>query len=171
MSSSFEFKEGDRVVLLGDALIEQEQYAGWIEVMLTTAFTDRNVTFRNLGWNADTPGGESRFGLSLLQAGNEPDDEGWKQLVAQLELTKPTVVILGYGMASALEGGKSGLDKFTSDYERLVATIKTISLDARFVFLSPIRRIDNSIHSETTDVYAAAIHQIADDRSWPVRPG
>lgn len=162
LSSSFEFKEGERVVLLGDALIEQEQYAGWIEVMLTTAFADRNVTFRNLGWNADTPNGESRFGLSLLQAGNEPDDEGWKQLVAQLELTKPTVVILGYGMASALERGKSGLDNFTSDYERLVATIKTINPDARFVFLSPIRRTDNAIHSETIDLYAAAIHQIAD---------
>ena len=27
--------------------------------------------------HADTPAGDSRFGLSLLQAGHEPPDEGW----------------------------------------------------------------------------------------------
>ena len=34
----FELKEGDRVVLLGDALIEGEQRDGWIETMLTSRF-------------------------------------------------------------------------------------------------------------------------------------
>src|ERR1041384_2407567 len=71
----FELKDGDRVVFLGDTFIEREQYYGWIELMLTTRFSDRNVTFRNLGWSADTPAGDSRFGLSLLQAGKEPPDE------------------------------------------------------------------------------------------------
>ena len=64
----FELREGDRVVFLGDTLMEREQYHGWIELMLTTRFPDRNVTFRNLGWSADTPAGDSRFGLSLMQA-------------------------------------------------------------------------------------------------------
>lgn len=58
----FELKDGDRVVFLGDTFIEREQYYGWIELMLTTRFPDRNVTFRNLGWSADTPAGDSRFG-------------------------------------------------------------------------------------------------------------
>ena len=52
-AESFELKNGDRVAFLGDALIEQEQYAGWIELMMTAAFPDRDVTFRNLGWSAD----------------------------------------------------------------------------------------------------------------------
>src|SRR5256885_245808 len=94
----FELAEGDRVVLLGDTLIEREQQFGWIELMLTTSFPDRTITFRNLGWSADTPAGDSRFGLSLLQAGLEPEDEGWKQLVKQLEEARPTVVFVGYGM-------------------------------------------------------------------------
>ncbi len=34
----FELAEGDRVVFLGDTFIEQEQYSGWIELMMTTAF-------------------------------------------------------------------------------------------------------------------------------------
>src|SRR6185369_6378545 len=94
--AAFELKEGERVVFLGDTLIEREQQFGWIELMLTTSFPERNIKFRNLGWSADTPAGDSRFGLSLLQAGLEPEDEGWKQLVKQLEEAKPTVVILGY---------------------------------------------------------------------------
>lgn len=70
-----ELREGDRVVFLGDTLIEREQYHGWIELMLTARAADRNVTFRNLGWSADTPTGTSRTGLSLMQAGREPADE------------------------------------------------------------------------------------------------
>src|ERR1051325_2461293 len=93
----FELKDGDHVVFLGDTFIEREQYYGWIELMLTTRFPDRDLTFRNLGWSADTPAGDSRFGLSLLQAGKEPPDEGWKQLVRQLEDARPTVVFVGYG--------------------------------------------------------------------------
>src|SRR5215510_11439068 len=89
----FALTNGDRVVFLGDTLIEREQQFGWLELMLTTAFPERNVTFRNLSWSADTPAGDSRFGLSLLQAGLEPADEGWKQLVKQLEEARPTVVL------------------------------------------------------------------------------
>ena len=104
--SRFEFREGDRVALLGDAFIEREQYEGWIELAATTAFPDRTVTFRNLGWSADTPAGASRNGLSPLQAGLEPADEGWKQLELQLETYKPNVLITGYGMAASLPGGR-----------------------------------------------------------------
>src|SRR5687768_16753176 len=82
--AAFELKDGDRVVFLGDGFIEGEQYHGWIELMLTSRFADRNITFRNLGWSGDTPTGDSRFGLSLLQAGKEPPDEGWKNLVQQI---------------------------------------------------------------------------------------
>src|SRR5438445_2075376 len=88
----FELRDGDRVVLIGDTLIEREQHYGWIELALTTRYPNRNITFRNIGWSADTPAGDSRFGLSLLQAGLEPPDEGWKQLREQVRQLKPTVV-------------------------------------------------------------------------------
>lgn len=67
-------RSGDRVVLLGDTLIEREQVSGWLELMLTSRFAAENVTFRNLGWSADTPAGTSRTGLSLRQAGREGSD-------------------------------------------------------------------------------------------------
>ncbi|HRP06419.1 MAG TPA: hypothetical protein PLV87_16010, partial [Opitutaceae bacterium] len=114
----FELKDGDRVVFIGDRLIEGGQQAGWIELMLTTQFPDRSITFRNLGWNGDTPAGESRASLSLIQAGREPPDEGWRQLVRQIEETKPTVALLGYGMASSF-AGEAGLPGFKEQMNRL----------------------------------------------------
>ena len=39
-AQSFELKDGDRVVLLGDTFIEREQQYGWIELMLTTKYED-----------------------------------------------------------------------------------------------------------------------------------
>ncbi|MBT4887330.1 MAG: c-type cytochrome [Planctomycetaceae bacterium] len=167
-AESFELQDGDRVVFLGDALIEQEQYAGWIEVMMTTAFPERDVTFRNLGWSADTPSGKSRFGLSLLPAGREPAGEGWRQLVKQLKFTQPTVIVFGYGMASALDSGMEGVAAFTQDYQRLVDTAKQMQPDLRCVLLSPLgRRADQSRTIQTDasvlTAYRKAVNQVADN--------
>ncbi|MEM8912317.1 MAG: hypothetical protein AAGC97_11170, partial [Planctomycetota bacterium] len=90
----FTLSDGDVVAFVGDGLIEQEQYVGWVEVMLSTAFPDSDVTFRNLGWNGDTPTGASRSGLSLVQAGRESEGESWRQLQAQIQQVKPTVAVI-----------------------------------------------------------------------------
>ncbi len=175
-AADFEFKNNDRVVMLGDGLIEQEQYFGWIEVAISTSAANKNITFRNLGWNADTPAGKSRFGLSLLQAGREPADEGWKQLLHQIDQAKPTVVMLGYGMASALEAsgsessgsasdalGSSGVDEFRAEYKRLLAAIDRSSPAARLIFLSPVRRDDGQTQRMATlQRYAAVVRELAE---------
>lgn len=163
-SEQLEFQDGERVVMLGDSLIEQEQYSGWVELMLTTAFPDRQVTFRNLGWSADTPDGKSRAGLSLLQAGKEGPDEGWKQLQSQLELTRPTFLILGYGMASALEGGEAGVSAFVRDYQRLLKRAREISPEIQFLFLSPLQSLDPAGQLSTLP-YTQAIRDLAQQYS------
>jgi glucose/arabinose dehydrogenase len=166
-AAPFELKDGDRVIFLGDTLIEREQHYGWIELMLTTRFPDRNVTFRNLGWSADTPAGESRLGLSLTQAGNEPAGEAWKLLQKQIEETKPTVAFLGYGMAASFDG-EAGLPKFKADYERLLDTIEKLSPGCRLVLLSPIKHEklaaplpDPAKHNEQIASYRSAVEGIA----------
>jgi putative heme-binding domain-containing protein len=163
----FELRAGDRVVLLGDTLIEREQASGWVETMLTTRFPDRDITFRNLGWSGDTPAGDARFGLSLLQAGREPADEGWRQLVRQIEEAKPTVVFLGYGMASSFDG-ETGLTKFRADYNRLLDTIQQTSPGVRLVLLSPLPHgrlggawPDPTTHNAQLATYARVVGEIA----------
>ncbi len=167
----FELRDGDRVMLLGDTFIEREQHFGWIELMLTTRFPDRQVTFRNLGWSADLPNGESRLGLSLGQAGTEPPGEAWMLLQKQITETKPTVVFVGYGMAASF-AGEAGLPKFKEDYNRLLDTIEKISPGVRFVLLSPIghgegtTRVGTSAqldrHNEQLKLYSESIQSLAD---------
>lgn len=163
----FELRSGDRVVFLGDALMEQEQYLGWMEVMLTTRFPDQDVSFRNLGWNADTPAGASRLGLSLLQAGREPAGEGWKLLQGQLELTRPTVAILGYGMASSLDPNSGGIEGFRRDYQKLIEALRTITPGVRLVMLGTIAHEPllpgdpAAAHNNQLRAYNQAIRELA----------
>ncbi len=165
----FELRDGDRVVLLGDTLIEREQQYGYLELALTTRFPERNVSFRNIGWSADTPAGDSRFGLSLLQAGLEPPDEGWKQSREQLRQLRPTVVVLGYGMASSF-AGEAGLPRFADDMTRLMDTIQEQTGDTpvRFVILSPVPHFrrpsplpDPDAHNRVLARYAESLRDLA----------
>src|SRR5579859_6472 len=132
---AFVLHSGDRVVLVGDTLIEREQTYGYLEQRLTTRFPDANVTFRNLGWSADTPAGESRASFDFDKPGR-----GFELLKEEIAAVQPTVVIVGYGMASSFNG-MAGIAQFKADYNKLLDTIQSISTSGpvRFVLLSPIR--------------------------------
>ncbi len=172
-AAPFELRADDRVVFLGDTLIEREQYHGWVELMLASRLADRDVTFRNLGWSADTPAGDSRFGLSLLQAGREAADEGWTQLVKQIEEAKPTVVFVGYGMANSF-AGTAGLARFRTEYGRLLETITKAAPGVRFVLLSPLPHENlgapwpnAAAHNTQLAAYVRTIDEIAAERNVP----
>src|SRR6187402_2510088 len=47
-------RAGDRVVLVGGALAERQQHDGWLETRLQLAFPALELSFRNLGFSADT---------------------------------------------------------------------------------------------------------------------
>ena len=61
--------DGDRIVLLGDTLIEREQEFGFLETRLYMRFPDRKFIVRNLGWSGDGPAGESRARFDFAQPG------------------------------------------------------------------------------------------------------
>ena len=169
----FEIRDGDHVVFLGDTIIEREQHHGWIELMLTARAADRSVTFRNLGWNADTPTGAARTGLSLLQAGFEPGDEGWTQLQTQITDAKPTVIFVGYGMACSIEN-PAGEEKFAADTTRLLDTLTKLAPNARLVLLGPSRHealgaswADPAAHNASLARFTTTLREIAAARSLP----
>src|SRR5258708_33744468 len=92
----FEIREGDRVLFLGDVLLEREGTYGALETRLSAQFPERHFTVRNLSWSGDTP-------LGVARASFDPPAKGWERLKEQLALVKPTVVFLGFGMASSLQ--------------------------------------------------------------------
>src|SRR5271154_3241484 len=116
---TFELRGGDRVVLVGDTLIEREQESGWLETEMAADFAGRHFIVRNLGWSADTPAGASRASFDFADP-----QKGFALLTNEIAQVKPTVVVLGYGMASSFDG-QGGLAQFKSDFVRLIDTIQT----------------------------------------------
>ncbi|HZM03373.1 MAG TPA: PVC-type heme-binding CxxCH protein [Candidatus Saccharimonadales bacterium] len=165
----FELQEGDRVVLVGDTLIEREQESGWLETAMAAGFDDRHFTVRNLGWSADTPAGESRASFDFTDP-----TKGFSLLKQEIATAKPTVVVIGYGMASSFSG-EAGLAKFKTDLNRLIDTVQGASAQpVRFVILSPLRHeklpapLPNPArHNAQLVLYTEALRDIAARRGFP----
>ncbi len=126
-----DLRDGDRVVLVGGALIEREQQFGHVEVMLHAMYPDKKFTVRNLGWSGDTVWGEARAGF-----GSQKD--GYKKLVEQIKATRPTVMILNYGGTEAF-AGKNNIQRFIDAYSQLVTDVKSEGM--RLVYLMPAHQI------------------------------
>src|SRR5919201_6181841 len=124
----FELVDGDRVVFLGNTLIEREQRHGYWETLLTIRYPHRHIQFRNLGWSGDTVFGEARAGFGSTA-------DGFRHLKEHVLSLKPTVIFVGYGSNEAFEG-PAGLPRFTRGLEVLLDTIAPTR--ARIVLLSPL---------------------------------
>ncbi len=170
---AFELKDGDRVVFLGNTLIERMQRYGYVEAALTARWPDRNVTFRNLGWSGDTVWAESR-GLF------DPPAKGYQRMIKHVGELKPTVIFLGYGNVEAFDGEKR-LPAFVKQYEKLLDDLEKVSAKGvRFVLIGPNdgpKRIGGHLGNEVLTraeqsqlknvrLYADAISAIAARRTF-----
>lgn len=160
-SAKFELHDGDRVVLLGNTLIEREQKYGYWELMLTLAWPERNVTFRNLGWSGDTVWGESRAGFGT-------QSDGFRALKDQVNEAKPTVIFVGYGNVEAFAGAQ-GLPKFREGFGQLLDVLEATK--ARIVVLGPTLQSEAvtpnpnwKSYNESVREYSAAMADIAAKR-------
>jgi lysophospholipase L1-like esterase len=159
--TKFEWKNGDRVVLIGDTLIERDQKYGYLETVITAQNPDKTITFRNLGWSGDTVRGLSRARFG-------PPSEGWDHLKQHVLALKPTVLIVGYGMAESFEG-ETALPAFRSGLNQLLDAFAP--LKPRVVLVSPIPHGDlgpplpgPAPHNAVLGQYVDAIGKTARDR-------
>ncbi len=123
----FQLQDGDRVLFLGNTVIEREQRYGYWESALTTRYADKDIVFRNLGWSGDTVFGEAR-----ARFGSQSD--GFDHLEVHVHAARPSVIICNYG-SNAIFAGKSGLDSFVSGYEKLLDALETTG--ASIVLMAP----------------------------------
>lgn len=154
----YQLKDGDRVVMLGNTLIERAAQYGYIETQLTLAHPEANITFRNLGWSGDTVWAESR-------AGFDTPNEGFERLKESVLVAKPTLIFVGYGGNEAYAGAAE-LPKFVIGLQRLLKVLG--ETEARIVLLSPIRHEDlgrplpnPGPHNEQLRLYANTMRDIA----------
>ena len=161
----FELLDGDRIVWIGNTLVEREQRYGYWETALIAANPGKKLTFRNLGWSGDTVAGEARARFDF-----DKPDAGFKQLVNQTLELKPTVIFVSYGTNESFEG-KAGLPKFEKGLEKLLDALAPTK--ARVVLFSPTpvekspSLPDPKPRNEQLAVYQNAIKAIAEKRGLP----
>ncbi len=159
----FELKDGDRVVFVGNTIIERMGQWGYVESMLTRRFAGKKVIYRNLGWSGDTVFGHSRgyFG---------PASEGYKRLMKHVSGLKPTVMFVGYGTNAAFKG-QAGLAEYLGGLKRLLDDFDKTG--AKIVLVGP-NRLEYSgprlpkpdKQNENVRIYSEAMGKVAGERGY-----
>ncbi len=159
----FAWRDGDRVIFLGNTLIEREQRHGYWEAALTRRHPDKGITFRNLGWSGDTVWAEARATFAEV--------DGPRYLKAHIASLKPTVIVVGYGFNESF-AGKEGLPKFQQGLNTLLDSLA--GTKARIVVLGPQRQEDlgrplpdPAANNARCALYGDAMKTIAEKRGYP----
>lgn len=154
--TALELKDGDTVVLLGDAFIERDYNYGFLEAALTASWADKAVRFRNLGWSGDTPRCEARsyFGKP---------EEGFARLKENLQMIKPTVVVCSYGAVDAFQADSGGLADFSASYGRLLDMVRETT-GARIILTGPPPSELGQAHEAKLAATTEAIRALAQAR-------
>ena len=168
-AGEFFFKDGDRVVFLGDSITEQRLYTTYIEAYTLTRHPDWKLWFRNVGWGGDT---------SWLRQRAHPDE---KQLFAADEATqqkmvedsvgrglrrdvlplKPTAITIKFGM-NDFSYQKFREDIFKTYVRSQSELAKVLAANgARVAFLTP-QPIEDKRPDPEKDVKNQSLRQFCD---------
>jgi len=113
------FKRGDRVVIYGDSITEQQMYSRYIQQYVQCRYPEMKLKFFNAGWGGDTaPGALNRLERDVL-------------------FLKPNVVTLFFGMN---DGGYRSLDQgvvsnYRNNLEKLIKAL--LAKKVRVVVFTP----------------------------------
>jgi len=160
-AESFELKDGDRVLFIGNTLIERAGKYGYLEAALSRRWPERRIVFRNLGWAGDNVRARSRDYF-------DKKGDGYRRLTGHVKRLKPTVIFLAYGGNEARRGPEK-LEWFLTNYRHLLGHLEKTG--ARIVLLSPIYQetlpppLPNpTAHNKNLEIYSKAIGKLAADR-------
>jgi len=159
----FELVDGDRVVFIGNTFFERDLKYNYLETALTARWPDRNVVFRNLGWDGDTVWGDAR-----AEFGSPAD--GFNSLAKHVADLKPTVLFVAYGMSESFSG-PGGVEPFIQQLDKMLDMLSRTQ--ARIVLLSPLRHEDlgrplpdPTEHNRNLRLYVDAIAKVAGRRHY-----
>lgn len=144
----FFFKQGDRILFLGDSITEQYQYSTDIELYLTTRFPKWNLFFLNAGIGGDTAaGGAARFASHVLAE-------------------KPTAITINFGMNDAAYGKFEPTlqAKFKSSTEAMLTAAQSAGVRVALVSPNAVdRRVQERfrLYLETQQEFYAPLKSLA----------
>lgn len=150
VAEDFFFRDGDRVVMIGDSITEQHLYSNYVEMWVTTRFPQWNITFRNVGIGGDrSTGGNGRFArdvksnnptamtvdFGMNDGGYKPFDEpGFKTYMGGLQGMADQAKAAGVRVAWATpqpldnaDQGPNALTAYNLTLEKYSEGVKTIA--------------------------------------------
>lgn len=157
-------KKGDRIVLIGNTFADQQRLYNYLETLLTSHATVKNITFRNLAWSGDT--------LSL-----RPRPLNFGSLDEHLQQQKADIIIACFGMNESF-AGQTGLKQFTDDWEKFLKHVASQQFNGtsapQIVMISPIAHEnvrppfpDPTEHNQNLLKYTQAMQAVAETHNVP----
>jgi len=148
-AEEFFFKDGDRVVIIGDSITEQHLYSNYVEMWTIARFPKWNLTFRNSGIGGDTSGGgNGRFKRDVL-------------------VHKPTAMTVDFGMN---DGGYKAFEEgryknYMKGLQGMADQAKAANIRVAWLTPSPVEKGEDGPaiqgYNETLEKYSAGVAEIA----------
>jgi lysophospholipase L1-like esterase len=150
----------DRVVFIGNTFADNLRRHNYLETALIARLPEHKLTFRNLGWSADT--------LSL-----QPRPLNFGSLDEHLSRARADVIVACFGMNESYDG-QAGLERFRKQWDQLLEHFAAQRYNGesapRVILVTPIAHeqtdlpVDASAHNEQLKLYSAAMQAIAKTR-------
>lgn len=178
-NAKLDLKKGDRIVIMGDAFAERAALHGYFETMFHVRFPELQLTFRNLGYSADTP---AVHVADITKGDGETNREANRALnfgtmTKHLTDARADVIFLCFGMTDSFKG-LAGLHDFNTSLRALIKIHQGNKYNGkgppRLVLVGPIAHEkmggefpDPSEHNKSLKVYSEAMRKIAVDEKLP----
>ncbi len=148
-AADFFFKDGDRVVMMGDSITEQYLYSSYVELWTLTRFPAWNVTFINVGINGDVAsGGKARFKRDAV-------------------FHAPTAMTVDFGMNDGGYGAfnKNGFANYMQNLQGIADQAKAANIRVAWCTPSPVEKNELGPvlqgYNETLEKFSEGVRQIA----------
>ncbi len=156
--NGFALRAGDVIALAGGTRTAKLDERAYLETLMTFGAGEKNVYFRNMGWQADTVYSRQR----PLDFGPEAEE---------LKRAGATVLLASFGQMEALEG-EARIPGFIAAYEKLLDGYAACT--GRIVLVTPApfgnprhaAQPDLTRHNASVAAYASAILDLATKRGY-----
>lgn len=146
----FFFRDGDRVVMIGDSITEQHQHSNYVEIYTVSRFPKWNLAFRNAGIGGDTSaGGNRRTQRDVLAF-------------------RPTAVTITFGMNDAgyqQPYDPAKMDAYRTGLQGMADQLKAAHARVAILSSSPVEKKEDGSalegYNQTLEAFASTAHEVA----------
>ena len=186
LQAQLELHKGDHVAIVGSGLADRQQHHGWLEALIHKAYSDLELTVRNLGFAADEVNVHPRSDeVPTTEQFLNMKPGSTTLMVGKTEVTyhwgadfHANVILAYWGFNESFKGeaGVADFKKALDEYLKQLATADYGKGKPRVVLLSPIAHEDikdavnypnGSANNKNLALYTSAMAEVAKANAVP----